>query len=230
MSAPLQPLADGLWSFHHRDHSTGGLRIGTRSNVIRLADGTLALHAPGPLDEAQLATVRALGSVSTVIFPNLLHTGFATRAAAAFPEARILAAPGVATLVPGLRVHEELGHSVPKVLADVAEMLVWEGCPAVQERVFFLPATRTLLGVDLNFNLHGLTGLTRFAMWLNNANDRYCVTRLARAQYIKDSSAAGRSVRTMADAWDIDSIVVSHGDIVASGGRSVLREAWAFAG
>lgn len=230
MSATLNLVCDGLWTIHHREFSIGGLQIGTRSNVVRLPDGSLALHAPGPLDATELAAVRTLGTVSALIFPNLLHTGFAARAAAAFPEARVFAAPGVATKVPGLRVDDFLGQSVPSVFAGVAEMLVWEGCPLVDERIFFLPATRTLLAVDLNFNLHGLTGLTRFAMWLNNANDRYCVTRLARSQYIKDAAAAGRSIRVMADAWDIDRIVVSHGEIVVSGGRSLLREAWAFAG
>lgn len=42
MSAELHVVADGVWTIHHRDFSMGGMRLGTRSNLFRLADGTLA--------------------------------------------------------------------------------------------------------------------------------------------------------------------------------------------
>lgn len=227
MSA-IEPVCEGLWSVHHREFSVGGLQIGTRSNVIRLGDGSLALHAPGPLDAEALAAIRALGTVSLLLVPNRMHTLFTARVAAAFPEARVLASPGVAAACPGLTVHDTLGDTVPEPLRGVAELRELAGCPKLDERVLFLPATRTLLGVDLAFNLHGMSGLTRFAMWINQANERFCVTRLARAQFVQDAAAAQASVRAMAQAWDIERIVVSHGQVLASGGREALVQAWTF--
>ncbi len=226
MSA-LVSVADGLWSIHHHEFGIGVMRIGTRTNVLRLADGTLALHSPGPLDEAHLAAIRALGTVSTVVVPNLMHTSFTARAVAAFPDARVVAVAGAAAKVPGLKVDEVFGETLPGCLRGVAEGMPLAGCPALGEQVLFLPASRTVVSVDLAFNLHGATGITRALMWLNAANDRFCVTRLARASFIKDAAAARASVARMADAWDIERIVVSHGDVVSVGGRASLRAAWA---
>lgn len=229
MTAALEVVAEGVWSIHHRDFSMGGMRLGTRSNLFRLGDGTLALHAPGPLTPAQLDSIRALGPVSVILVPNLLHNGYCAAAARAFPAAKVIAAPGVAKKVPSMTVHEELGDRVPGALAGVAESMRLEGCPKMGEHVFFLPASRTLLGVDLAFNLHGLTGMDRFAMWMNNANDKFCVTNLGRSMYVADRAAAGASVVRMTDAWDVEGIVVSHGELLRSDGRRVLRDAWAFA-
>lgn len=229
MSAELHVVADGVWTIHHRDFSMGGMRLGTRSNLFRLADGTLALHAPGPLTPAQIEAIRGLGEVSVVLVPNLLHNGYCAAAARAFPAAKVIAAPGVAAKVSGMAVHEELGERAPGVFAGVAEMMRLEGCPKMGEYVFFLPGSRTLLGVDLAFNLHGLTGFDRFAMWMNNANDKFCVTNLGRSMYVADRAAAGGSVVRMTDAWDVEQIVVSHGELLKSEGRRVLREAWSFA-
>ncbi len=226
---PPVAVADGIWTFHHADFATGGLRIGTRSNLLRLADGTLALHSPGPLADAEIASIRGLGAVSMILAPNLMHHLFLPRVVAAFPDARVLASPGVAAKQPSVRVDEVLADATPRGLAGVADMLVLDGSPRLAERVFFVPASQTLIAVDLAFHLHDMTGLTRLAMWINGANDRFAVTRLARTQFIADHAAAGRSVARMLDAWDIRTIVVSHGDVLETGGRAALRAAWAFA-
>lgn len=230
MSSTLTPVTDGIWTVHHRDFSVGGLGIGTRTNVVRLPDGTLLLHSPGPLDEAALTAIRGLGPVSHLLAPNLMHHLSLARIAAAFPEARLIASPGLAKKEPTVRIDETLSDKVPSSLSGALEMAVLDGAPALEERVFFHAPTRTAIGVDLAFNLHGMTGLTRFAMWINNANERFCVTRLARSQFIKDAKAAASSVNRMADAWNPERVIVSHGDVLATGGAAALREAWSFAG
>ncbi len=229
MTAPLTVVAPGIWTVHHAEFSVGGLGIGTRTNVFRLADGTLALHAPGPLDAEQIASIRVLGDVSTLVVPNLMHHLFAVAAANAFPAARVIAVAGIAQKEPSLRIDETLGSTVPASLAGVVEVQKLEGCPKLDEHVLFFPASRTVLAVDLAFNLHGLTGFNRFAMWINGANDRFCMTRLGKSQYIQDARAAGASVSRMVEAWDVEAVVVSHGEVLQRGGREAIREAWAFA-
>lgn len=222
----LAPLADGLWSIYHRDFGLGITKLTTRTNVVRLADGTLAVSSPGPIEAQHVADIRALGEVSVVLVPNLMHTMFTERAIAAFPAARVIAAPGADRRVKGLTTSDRLGGPLPAALAGTLEALPLEGCPKLAETVFFHPASRTVLSVDLAFNLRDTTGFTRFVMWLNNANDQFCVTRLARASFIADMAAARASVDRMCDAWDIERIVVSHGEVLPTDGRRVLREAW----
>jgi hypothetical protein len=102
------------------------------------------------------------------------------------------------------------------------------GAARVDERLFFHRASRTLLGVDVAFNVRGATGFFRFAMWLNDANDKLCMTRLGKSQYLDDHAAAARSVDAACAAWDFDRLVVAHGEVYESGAREALHAAYAF--
>ncbi len=229
MTAPRK-LADGLHVVDHPEFRMGLMQLGTRTTVVTLPDGTLALLSPGPLSETALAGVRALGEVSLLVAPNAMHHLYLPDAARAFPEARLAAVRAVVAKQPQLRVHEILEGSLPAALAGSLEVQRLEGAPKLDEHVLWHAPSRTLLGVDLAFNLHGATGFTRFAMWLNGANERFCVTRLARGSFIEDARAAGASVQRMLDAWDIARVVIAHGDVLESDGAAALREAWSFAG
>ena len=66
-------------------------------------------------------------------------------------------------------------------------------------------------------------------VWLNGGVDCFCVTRMARTRFIVDKAEAGKSVARMLEAWDVNAVVVAHGDVLATGGRGALREAWSFA-
>ncbi|MBM4393712.1 MAG: hypothetical protein FJ090_21510 [Deltaproteobacteria bacterium] len=226
--AGLRRLDDGLWVVDHRDFSVGGLRLGTRSTLVRRPVGSLVLVSPGPLAETDLAEIRGLGEVSDVVVPNQLHNLFCVAAAAAFPEAKVYAVPTIRAKQPRLRIDEELGATVPGGLADTFEMLPLEGARRVDERLLFHASTRTLVGVDVAFNIRNATGLLRFAMWLNDGNDKLCMTRLGKSQYLDDHRAAARSVDRACDAFDFDRLVVSHGEVYEGGAREALREAYAF--
>ena len=225
----LRTLAEGLHVVDHPTFTVQGLQLGTRTTVLRLADGTLALHSPGPLSADALAEVRALGDVSLIVAPNAMHHLFLPDAVRAFPQARVAAVAAVRAKQPELVVHEVLDGKTPAALAGVVETMRLEGAPKVDEHVLWHAPSRTLVAVDLAFNLHGATGFTRFAMWLNGANDRFCVTRLARSQFIDDARAAGTSVGRMLEAWPVERVVVAHGDVRKTGGADALRGAWAFA-
>ena len=225
----LRTLAEGLHVIDHPSFTMQGMRLGTRTTVLGLPDGTLALHSPGPLSEAALDEVRALGEVSAIVAPNAMHHLFLPDAVRAFPQSRVAAVRAVREKHPGLVVHELLDGGLPAALSGVVDSMRLDGAPKLDEHVLWHAPSRTLVAVDLAFNLHGATGFTRFAMWINGANDRFCVTRLARSQFIDDARAAGASVRRMLDAWPVERVVVAHGDVLETGGSDALREAWAFA-
>lgn len=166
--------------------------------------------------------------MNDIVVPSQMHHLFAADAVARNPGARVYASPGVRRKQPELRVDEELGDEVPAALADSFAMMPIAGAGRCDERVFFHPATRTLLAVDLAFNLRGATGFTRFAMWLNDANDKLCMTRLGKAQYLDDPRAAAASVDRICQAWDFDRLVVAHGEVYDGGARQALHDAYAF--
>jgi hypothetical protein len=157
-----------------------------------------------------------------------MHDLYFGAAAAAFPEAKSIATAGTKAAKPTARVSEVLGGQLPTSLAGDFEMMLFEGAPKLDEHFLFHAASRTLLAVDAAFNIRGATGFLRFAMWINDANDKFCMTRLGRSQYLSDHRACAASIDRACDAWDFDRVVISHGEVLDTGGRAALREAYAF--
>ena len=68
----LQPTGEELWVADH-DFKMMGIALGTRTTVIRLGDGGLFIHAPGPLSAQLIGAINALGPVRCLVAPNDFH-------------------------------------------------------------------------------------------------------------------------------------------------------------
>ncbi len=77
----LRPLHDSLWVIDLPFKMPGGVQIGTRTTVIRLADGTLFMHCPGPIEEGDTAEIAKLGDVRHIVAANLFHNLYRGREA-----------------------------------------------------------------------------------------------------------------------------------------------------
>ena len=88
----LQPVATNVWviDFPLR---VGGLHLGTRTTVVRLASGGLWLHSPGPLQPELVTTLSALGPVQALVAPNALHHLYLAQNVRAFPQATVYVSP-----------------------------------------------------------------------------------------------------------------------------------------
>lgn len=83
----LQPLADDLWTVR-APLKLGGLEIGTRMTVARLADGSLWLHSPVRPTADLTKELDALGPVRHIVAPSKMHHLFLMPFAEKYPEAR----------------------------------------------------------------------------------------------------------------------------------------------
>jgi hypothetical protein len=222
----LRPLAPELWVADRPLPLPVG-DIGTRMTVIRLGDGGLFLHSPVRLDATTRTALAALGPVRAVVAPNKVHHLFAGDYAAAYPEARLYAAPGLPEKRPDLPFHETLADQTPLAWHLEIEQHVFRGIPWINEVVFFHRATRTLLLTDLAFNVGDSgRGRARLFYWLTGVAGRFGPTRILRA-LLRDRHTARTSVETIL-AWDFDRVVVAHGAVLESGGREAVRAAFAF--
>ena len=94
------------------------------------------------------------------------------------------------------------------------------------EVVFFHRASRTLLCADAVFNLGTHPSrLTRVVAFLMGS--RKPGATLVERVLIRDRAAARAQVDRML-AWDFDRIVLAHGDVIDTGGREILRRAYAW--
>ena len=205
----------------------GGLELGTRTSLVRLPGGGLWLLSPGPLDGVAREAIGKLGPVRAIVVPNLLHHLYAADAAAAFPDARVFAVPGIEAKQPKLRIDERLGAEPPALWRGALEQVAVAGAPRMGETVFFHAASKTLFLTDLAFNLHPQDFFTRLFMRVNGGLDRFGPTRIFRYSLLRDRAALRGSLERIF-RWDFERIVVTHGEIVAHGGRELCRAAFAW--
>jgi hypothetical protein len=227
-AAALRNLAGDLWV------ADRGLKlpvgdIGTRMTVIRLADGGLFLHSPVHLDAETRRAIEDIGPVRAVVAPSKVHHFFVGDYIAAYPAARIYAAPGLAEKRKDLRFHGELGDDAPAEWAGAIGQHVFRGAPGINEVVFFHAATRTLLLTDLAFNVpanHTAGPRARFFYWLVGAAGRFGPHRIVRLA-IRDRTAARTSVQKILQ-WNFNRVIVTHGDVLETGGHERFAAAFAF--
>ena len=202
--------------------------VGTRMTIIRLNDGNLFLHSPVKLDSELKRALNALGPVGAVVAPNRGHHLFVRAYVESYPQARTYGAPGVPEKRPDLRLDATLGDQAPRQWQGVIEQHRFRGAPPLNEVVFFHPSSRTVIFTDLIFNLPAEKSADApIFFWLLGAPGHFGPHRLVRALAIRDRAAARRSVDTIL-RWDFDRVIMSHGDILETGGREHMASAFAF--
>jgi hypothetical protein len=222
----LNSLDRDLWELN-APLSVVGMQLGHRMTVARLPDGTLWLHSPVAQSAELDAELARLGPVAQIVAPNAVHDTFLEEWFARYPDARFHAARGLAKVRPDLKFNATLGDTPDPPWAAVFEQHVVRGMPRVNEVVFFHRGSRTLILTDLVFNLGpDMPFLSRVLMKLNGCYCRFGPSRLLKS-VIKDRAAVRSSLDRIL-SWDFDAIVVSHGDNVKTGGKMLLREAFAF--
>jgi hypothetical protein len=224
----LQSLAPDLWVARRPLRIAVG-DVGARMTVLRLGDGTLLLHSPVKLDGELQRSLGELGPVGWVVGPSKAHHLFLGDYVAAFSGAVLCGAPGLAEKRRDLRFQHVLGDALPSGWpAEVALQLVL-GAPLMNEVAMLHRPSRTLVLTDLVFNVvPGPENRARLFHWLVGATGRFGPHRLIRAG-IRDRAAARRSIDRILE-WDFDRVVMSHGEVLETGGRARLAEAFAYLG
>lgn len=226
MPVPLEQLAPDLWV------ATRPLKlwigdIGSRMTVIRMASGDLMLHSPVELDDPTKKAVTELGTVRWLVGPCLVHHFYLPQWQAAFPEAALCGAPGLAEKRKDLPFSVRLPEEAPGSWDDVLRLELIGGAPFMNEVVFLHAPSRTLILTDLAFNRPAGTpdGAALFHR-LVGARNHFGPHRIIRFG-MRDRAAGRRSIDRILE-WDFDRIVVSHGAVLESGGKNAFREAFAY--
>lgn len=210
-----------LWTLEH-PLVVGGLHMGARATAVRGPDGVTLISAV-PLAEPEVAELRGLGPVASVVAPNLLHYLFAARAVSAV-GGRLIGPAGLTEK--GVRLDAALGDGEAP-WAGTLEQVTVQGVPKMGETVFFHPASRTLVVTDLCFNVvRSDSWFTRAFMSMNDAYGKFGPSRLFRTM-VKDRAALRESVDRIL-ALDPDRIVTAHGDVLERGGKAALEQGFSW--
>lgn len=220
--APKLNVAEGMF------RAGPGLHLPVRMVAIQLDAGVL-VWGPIPLDAALAADVAALGDVRWIAAPNRFHHLSLPPWPARFPGARLLGAPGLADKRKDLTFEGMLDER--HEFGDEVRLLPVAGAPRASEVCLLHVPSLTLVCTDLVFHVREAPLLTRLILkWLSGAYGTVAQSRLWK-RLITDRAAAAASARRILDA-DWDRLVMSHGDVVETGGKAALEAAlaWMLAG
>ncbi len=216
----LQPFGTEIWIADDW-LQTLGMTIPVRMTVIRLEDRRLFIHSPLALSPQLRAQLDALGDVRYVIAPNRFHHLFAADYGA-YPDARLFLAPGLERKRTDLRYQALLGDVPPPQWSGQIDQALFRGAPLLNEATFFHRASRTLILTDLALNIHHTP--SRLARWYFRINGVY--GHLGQSWVIRlltrDQHAARRAVEKMLQ-WDIECILMAHGQPVTIAGKTAFR-------
>jgi hypothetical protein len=225
----LEPVAADLWTASV-PHSFAIFEFGARMSVVRLRGGELLVFSPLPLSPELKAEVEGLGPLRHIVAPNLFHHLYAGHWAAAFPEARLYAAPGLAQKRADLRVDEVLGPVAPVAWAADLRLHAVQGMGRMQEHCLFHPSSGTLLGCDLvsNFPRTG-SWITDTYSLLMGFREKVAVPPAVRFTF--DDKARARPSVEAIFAEPIERVLIAHGPPI-SGPETVqrMRKAYEFLG
>lgn len=226
ISALTTVVGDRIWIFE-RPVWFSGVRQRVHTTVVRLDDGTLALHSPAPVGEALAEQLRALGPVRWLVVPNCFHHLGTVAAAAQFPDAQVVGPASARRRNKNLRLHADIAQL--SLLVPELETLPLEGVPFLDETVLYHRPTQTLLGADIvlcpNAKDHWSM---RFAARLLGFYDQVRVPYDVKKK-IPDKAAAARSLRAMLER-PARRLIVGHADVIEADCRERLADAWRLEG
>ena len=221
MYEQLTTLAPDLHVFQTR----GSKGLGRVMTVMGLPGGRLAIHSAIDLDEP--ARLDALGKVAFILVGNRMHTIEAPVLAERYPEAAVLAPRAVAPKLK-LRTPASDAESAWPGELDSALACVPLGGTRLNEVAYIHRSSRTLVLCDLafHFRTEDFQGFMRSGMAFNESLGPMGPTRLFRTVLVGDQAAFRGSLARLFEE-DFDRVIVSHGHVLESGGKEVLRTSFA---
>jgi hypothetical protein len=222
----LTTITDGIWGFEQELRLPMGMRLPSRTTIVRRSDGGLVMHSPLGFDEDTATAIDDLGEVKTIVAPSCIHYLYLEAATKRWPKARVLGAAGLEKkpAVKGV-AFEPLPHD--GVVDGLGEDLLVrriDGVPYITEHVFLHRPTGSLVVTDLVFNVRRCSSwgmrlyLRCMGAWEKTAQS--AIWRIL----TKDKAAAAESARAVL-GWEFDRIVVAHGDVVTENAHATLASA-----
>lgn len=212
----LRPVAPGV-HVAEGNLRIAGLALGARMTVLELSGGLL-VHSPIALPPSSIA---GLGEPRWVVAPNLMHHLYVGPWVEAGLEG--WAAPGLGKKRPDVRFSGEL-IGEPHPFGSDVRVYTLRCFGLTNEVVLLHRPSRTLVVSDLVFNIpRHAPWFTRVAMRCIGGYPGCRVTALER--WGMRRGLAREDLSTIA-GWDFDRVIMAHGQIIETGGKAALLDAF----
>lgn len=227
----LQKFAENVYIAEY-PISFAGCRFNARMTVIRLSDGTLALHSPCDIDAALKNKIEELGQVSCIIAPGNYHYLHVPQCKETFPSAQVYLSPGLDKKQPKL-----LKLNGAKILndddaldTDVSHIFL-SGNRIINEMVFYHSPSKTLVLTDSIEFIGDDTPDTNWVLriwWyiMRMWNKPKPAPEYQMGWWCKNKQESRNCMEKILE-WDFEQVIIAHGDnITGDECKNVVRQAW----
>lgn len=224
LSRSLVPFRKDIWTLA-RPQRFFGIETGTRMTVVRLNDGGLFVHCPVALDPDLKKEIDTMGPVRAVVASSLFHHLYVGGWMQHYPEASFHPCPGLEKKRADLTWGPIL-EDAPSALwaADIDQAAFTARFE--HEIVFLHRPTYTLISADALINLSTHPSLvTKVGAYLmgNNAPGKGFLEYIA----VRDWKLGKKQALRILE-WEMDGIVLAHGEMIEKGGRDVFAHAYSW--
>ncbi len=216
----MKQVTENIWVIPSEVKVAPGVYLPLQSTLVRLSDGALWLHSPVRLSASDITEIKALGDVTHLVAPNLMHHLYFGDAVQAFPKARTYGAPGLTKKRPDLRFDEKLSSETQ--FPGIRSFFV-DGAPALRETMF-VHEDETLISADIFQNNHTPKNwLSKMTCVMAGTSEQVGVSRLLQ-MVVKDKPKFKEGVDQVMAA-SFGRLIPCHGEIVEFEAKARCRSA-----
>jgi hypothetical protein len=205
-----------------------GVRLRSKTTVVRLAGGALWVHSPCAPTEEICAELDKLGEVRWIVVPNRFHHLQTPAAAARYPRASVVGPKSAQARNSQVRL--TMSADDPAYIRATPDLssIPLQAAPFLDETVFFHAASGSLIAADLLMSACARDHWTwRTAARIWGRYEKVGTPPDVRLR-VPASRAVAESIAQMR-ALPLERILVAHADAITERPAEQLAEAWSFA-
>lgn len=231
----LQPIGDRLWLAEGAIVDFRGFPYPTRMVVASIENGALWVWSPVKLSAELRADVDALGRVAHLVSPNKLHHLYLAEWKQAYPDARLWGPSSTIKRHAQLSFGPPLEDAPPQEWGPDLDQTWFRGSFAMDEIVFLHRPSRSVIVADL-IEAFGDAFLDKHYSWWQRQVARFGGITARHPHAPLDwrvsftKRAAARAARAKLLGWEVERVIMAHGEWCRSDGHAYLERALAWLG
>jgi hypothetical protein len=216
----IRKLEDNLWDV---EGALPGMSIRRRMTIARRSDGRLVFFNAVPLRDEAMKAIEAFGEPAFLVVPNGGHKLDVHAFRARYPDMKVFSPAGARSKVSTVvQVDGALADMPADPWVSLEELDGTKSGDAVM--TVRSGSVTTLVFADAFFNMPDGKGFGGMVQRLLGMTGGPKLTPIFRLFFLADGKTYAAHLNRLAETPKLDRLIVTHGDIVDSGGPEVLRK------
>ena len=225
VATQLEPIGSNIWVANGTEIKFMGLRLATRSTIVRLNDRSIWFHSPVSYNSDLATEIERLGHIRYLVAPNIYHHFFLKDWQDHYSDAELIGPPELPAKRPDLAFSAFYGDPRCDPWSGEIDRVAFTGSRAFDEHVFFHRASQTAILTDLivNVRLDNQSAIGRLIAYVEGVAYPHGRTPLLYRLGMRDKKAGAKAVADIL-GWGATQAIISHGEWFRENATQELRK------